>query len=76
VLVEAATPADLDEAIRAVGTCRIGCWDAMLWAAARRAGVRILLSEDFQAGQTIEGVRILNPFAPRNTAQIERSLAE
>jgi predicted nucleic acid-binding protein len=73
MLVEAATPADLGEAIRAVGVYRIGFWDAMLWATARRAGVSILLSEDFQDGQ-IEGVRILNPFAPHNTAQIERSL--
>jgi predicted nucleic acid-binding protein len=76
MLVEAATPADLDEAIRAVGAHQIGFWDAMLWATARRAGVRILLSEDFQDGQTIEGVRILNPFVPRNAAQIERSLRE
>jgi predicted nucleic acid-binding protein len=74
MLVEAATPGDLDEAIRAVGAYRIGFWDAMLWATARRAGVSILLSEDFQDGQTIEGVRILNPFVPRNAAQIERSL--
>ena len=48
----------------------------MLWATARRAGVLILLSEDFQDGQTIKGVRILNPFAPRNTAQIDQSLGE
>jgi predicted nucleic acid-binding protein len=76
MLVEAATPADLGEAMRAVGVYRIGFWDAMLWATARRAGVRILFSEDFQDGQTIEGVRILNPFTPQNAAQIERSLRQ
>jgi predicted nucleic acid-binding protein len=76
MLVEAATPADFGEAMRAVGVYRIGFWDAMLWATARRAGVRILFSEDFQDGQTIEGVRILNPFTPQNAAQIERSLRQ
>ncbi len=76
MLVEAATPADLGEAMRAVGVYRIGFWDAMLWATARRAGARILFSEDFQDGQTIEGVRILNPFAPHNSVQIERSIRQ
>jgi len=66
MLVGAATPTDLGEAMRAVGVYRIGFWDAMPWATARRAGVSILFSEDFQDGQTIEGVRILNPFAPYN----------
>ena len=76
MLVEAATPADLGEATRAVAAYQIGFWDAMLWATARRAGVRILFSEDFQDGQTIEGVRILNPFAPDNAADIERTLRQ
>jgi predicted nucleic acid-binding protein len=61
MLVEAATPADLGEAMRAVSVHRIGFWDTILWATARRAGVRIPFSEDFQDGQMIEGVRILNP---------------
>src|SRR5438128_7538898 len=52
MLVEAGTPADLGEAMRAVGAYRIAFWDAMLWATARRAGVRSLVSEDFQDGQT------------------------
>jgi hypothetical protein len=41
--------------MRAVAAYRIGFWDAMLWAIARRAGVRILFSEDFQDRQTIQG---------------------
>jgi predicted nucleic acid-binding protein len=76
VLVEAATPDDLSAAMRAVAMYRIGFWDAILWATlwatARRAGVRTLFSEDFQDGQTIEGVRILNPFAAYNAASIEQ----
>lgn len=48
----------------------------MLWATARRAGVRILFSEDFQDGQTIEGVGILNPFAAHNAVRIEQTLRQ
>ena len=76
MLVEAATPADLGEAMRAVAVYRIRFWDAMLWATARRAGVQILFSEDFQDGQTIEGVRILNPFAAHNAVRIEQTLRQ
>jgi predicted nucleic acid-binding protein len=74
MLVEPSTIADLGEAMRAVGAYRLAFWDAMLWATARRAGVRTLLSEDFQDGQTIEGVRIVNPFIAHNAALIEQAL--
>jgi predicted nucleic acid-binding protein len=37
-------------------------WDALIWATARDAGVPVILSEDFQDGQEIEGVRFVNPF--------------
>jgi predicted nucleic acid-binding protein len=74
--VEASTIADLDEAMRAVEAYRIGFWDALLWATVRRAGVRFLVSEDFQDGQTIAGVRIVNPFAAHNTALIEQALGD
>ena len=74
MLVEAATPTDLGEAMRAAAMYRIGFRDAMMWATARRAGVQILFSEDFQDGQTIEGVRILNPFAAHNAVKIEQTL--
>jgi len=76
MLVEAATPDDLSQAMCAVAVYRIGFWDAMLWATARRAGVQTLFSEDFQDGQTIEGVRILNPFAAHNASRIEQTLRQ
>ena len=38
-------------------------WDAMIWATAKRHGCRLLLSEDGQAGPTLVGVTIVNPFA-------------
>jgi predicted nucleic acid-binding protein len=38
-------------------------WDALVVVAAVRLGAARLLTEDLQHGQTIEGVRIENPFA-------------
>jgi predicted nucleic acid-binding protein len=37
-------------------------WDGLVVRAAKQAGCRVLLSEDFQDGREIDGVRILNPF--------------
>ncbi|WP_083908706.1 PIN domain-containing protein [Thioalkalivibrio thiocyanodenitrificans] len=37
-------------------------WDALIVAAASRAGCRYLLSEDLQHGQTLDQVVVLNPF--------------
>jgi predicted nucleic acid-binding protein len=38
-------------------------WDALIIQAAGRAGCEILLTEDLQAGRSIAGVRIMDPFA-------------
>ena len=40
----------------------ISHWDALIVAAALHQGCETLLSEDLQHGQTIEGVRVVNPF--------------
>jgi predicted nucleic acid-binding protein len=42
---------------------RISFWDGLIIAAAVAAGAEKILSEDLQAGQVIDGVRIENPFA-------------
>jgi len=34
----------------------------MLWATAREAGVKRLISEDFQNSRELEGVTFINPF--------------
>jgi predicted nucleic acid-binding protein len=65
--VAAATPSTL---IRAIGTVRehgLAFWDAMLWACAREAGCTLVLSEDFQHGRMLEGVRFHNPFCDAPT---------
>lgn len=45
---------------------RVSHWDALILAAAIHQDCETLLSEDMRHGQTIEGVRIVNPF--RETA--------
>jgi len=37
-------------------------WDALVLRAAKQAGCRVLLSEDFEHAREIDGVRIVNPF--------------
>jgi len=37
-------------------------WDALIVASALEAGARYLLTEDLQDGQTIEGLKIVDPF--------------
>jgi predicted nucleic acid-binding protein len=61
--VASAKPSTLVRAAAAVRLRRLAFWNAMLWAAAKEAGVTLLLSEDFQDGQVLDGVRFANPFA-------------
>ena len=37
-------------------------WDSLIVRAATQSGCRVLLTEDMQHGEVIEGVRIVNPF--------------
>jgi predicted nucleic acid-binding protein len=45
---------------------RISYWDAAIIEAARAVGCETVLSEDLNDGQDYAGVRILNPFQPRD----------
>lgn len=45
---------------------RIQYFDALILIIAVRAGATILLSEDMQDGQEVEGIRIVNPFVAAN----------
>ena len=57
------TSEEISAAFRIEDEARIGFWDALIVAAALRAGADRILSEDLNPGQTISGVRIENPFA-------------
>lgn len=49
-------------AYRVVEEHSLSTWDALIWAAAKRAECRVLYSEDFQHGRELEGVVFHNPF--------------
>jgi predicted nucleic acid-binding protein len=57
------TPTEISDAFRIEDESRIGFWDALIVASAIRSGATRILSEDLNAGQTISGIRIDNPFA-------------
>ncbi len=61
--VVAAQPDVLSRVFSAVADDGLAFWDAMMWATAKTAGVTVLLSEDFQDGRDLQGVRFHNPFA-------------
>jgi predicted nucleic acid-binding protein len=75
--VSAESAIEFVDAMHAVRDHRIGFWDAMLWAVAREAGCRYLLSGNFQPGRTLEGVTFVNPFAPDGLpGEVERALGD
>lgn len=56
------TPDDVLAAIDVHRLHTLSFWDALILHAARKAACSILLSEDMNHGQVIEGIRIHNPF--------------
>lgn len=52
----------LADALDILEEARLSLWDALIVAAAARAGCTVLYSEDMAHGQVIRGVRIHNPF--------------
>lgn len=71
--VVTAKPATLPRAIDVHGARKLSFWDALLIVTCAEAGVTVLLTEDLQDGQVIEGVRCVNPFA-RTVAQLAKLL--
>ena len=55
----------VQEAARGVQRYRLSYWDALIWATAKLNAVPSVLSEDFNDGSLLEGVRFVNPFTPR-----------
>ncbi len=56
------------DAMRLAQHSQISLWDAAILCAAHRLGAHTVVSEDLNAGQAYEGVRVLNPFAPPGVA--------
>ena len=59
------TPPIVLEAARGVRDYQLSYYDAQIWASARLNQVPVIFSEDFQDGQTLEGIRFVNPFADK-----------
>ena len=59
------TPPIVLEAARGVRDYQLSYYDAQIWASARLNQVSVIFSEDFQDGQTLEGIRFVNPFADK-----------
>lgn len=51
------------DAIEARVRFQISYWDAAILMAARTLGCAVVYSEDLNAGQDYDGVRVINPFA-------------
>ncbi|MGH8513512.1 MAG: PIN domain-containing protein [Gammaproteobacteria bacterium] len=65
--VRQVTPALILSAIRRSIASRLSFWDALIVETAIDAGATVILTEDLQHGQAIDGVRIVNPFASVST---------
>lgn len=50
------------EAIKIQKKYKLSYWDSLIIASAKKARCRILYSEDLNPGQTIESIKIINPF--------------
>ena len=58
-----------DDVLAAIGIHQrtgISFWDAMIVRGAAESGCEVLYSEDLNAGQEYSGVRVENPFQPRD----------
>lgn len=64
------TPSIIHLGLDICQTRSVSFFDAIVLASAQTAGCSILLSEDMNAGEMVNGVRITNPFAPDNNPLI------
>lgn len=67
--VEGITTSDIMAAFQIEDQARLGFWNALIVAVAARGGARRVASEDPNAGQSIAGITIHNPFETRVQAK-------
>jgi predicted nucleic acid-binding protein len=73
--IVAADEACLIDAMDAVAGQGWAFWDAMIWATAKRAGCRLLISENGQPGRSLGGVTVVNPFLTTPSPLLAQALA-
>lgn len=61
------TPHVTVEAIRGVELHHLSWWDSLIWATAYVNDIQTVVSEDFNPGSVLDGVRFVNPFDPAFT---------
>ena len=59
--VVAIEPNDPLEAIRIASRHQVSYWDSLIIRAAQKGAADVVLSEDFNPGQVIEGIELVNP---------------
>lgn len=62
--VRPVTVAHVDLALELTERFRVGYYDALILSSAHLTGCDVVYSEDLNAGQDYDGVRLENPFAP------------
>ena len=64
----------VETALAEASAGRLSYWDALLLAAADRAGVKTMLSEDMSDGLTFGGLEVVNPFGPDGPSERVRQV--
>lgn len=59
---------DIRKAASLAQSAKLSFWDALIVTAAAKCGAKVLYTEDLQNGQTIAGVKIVNPFGGEQAA--------
>ena len=54
---------------------KLQLWDCVICVAAAQAGAKVLFTEDMQDGSEVRGLRLVNPFDPKNDALVEKVLS-
>ena len=62
--VQCLTVETVDLALSYRQTYRLNYWDCLILAAAKQSGCEAVFSEDMNAGQDYDGMKVINPFEP------------
>jgi predicted nucleic acid-binding protein len=70
------TDAVISKASELTRAHRMQLWDCVVCAASIEAGAKVLMTEDMQDGRTIDGLRLINPFAAGNAEALKALLVD
>jgi predicted nucleic acid-binding protein len=75
-ITPATTAATINKASELARAHRLQLWDCVVCAASHEARAKVLLTEDMQDGQILDGLRLINPFVAANASLIDDLLTE